>query len=305
MPIVYTPSNRVGSNTFLLLIPMLIAAGVLGAIYGVVMKYIPLIILDLLAVMGFAYASGYFALLAVRIGKCRSPGFAMGYGVLAGAIGVAVSHYAGFVLETWSVAPPPTFWEYVQWRVDTGWKIGRSTSSGGGMPIQGVFVWGCWGIEAVVAIFVSAKMSRSQAMEPFCEPCERWATQETMKFAAPGLSTASIERMKSGNLEEILTPPMAEIDQSPTSLEYRVRTCAGCNAARYLDLRYKIVTVDKKGKITENTMPVGKSLQLAPEEADALAQLRDDVSVILSAKMTPGITASASGATGSGEAGKS
>ncbi|MBY0311241.1 MAG: hypothetical protein K2W85_04165 [Phycisphaerales bacterium] len=287
MPVAYAPSNRVGSNTFLLLIPMLIAAGVLGAIYGVVMKYIPLIILDILAVMGFAFASGLFASLAVKIGKCRSPVFAIGYGVLAGLIGLVASHYAGYLLETRGVLPAPTLWEYVQWRVDNGWKIGRASTSGNRTPINGVFVWIAWGVEAGAIVWVSAKMARAQAREPFCEPCERWATLETLKFGVPGLSMETTNRMRSGNLEEILTPPIAEIDHAPSSLEYRVRTCPACNASRFLDLKNKIVTVDKKGKVTENTVQVGGFIQLAPEEAEALGQLRDDVSTILAAKMTP------------------
>lgn len=285
MPIAYLPSNRIGSNTFLLLIPMLIASGVLGVIYGVAMRFIPLIILDLLLVFGFAFVSGYAAMLAIRIGKCRNPLFALAYGLLSGLVGVAASHYTMYLLQCGGMSPMPSFMDYVHLRVKSGWTIGRvSSSSSGGAPISGFFVWLCWGIEAVVIILGAGLRAQSQAFEPFCEPCEQWATKESVRFAAPGLSTATINQMRSGKFEDILSPPMNEVKVSNDSLTYRVRVCPSCNSASFLDLIRTVIVTDKKGNTNEKKQVVCNSLQLAPEEVEAVTQLRDDVSAVLSSK---------------------
>ncbi len=285
MPTPYSPSGRVGSNTFLLLIPMLASAGLLGAVYGVAMHFIPVMIIDAALVIGFVFASGWAAQIVLRVGKCRSPAFAIFYGVLAGAVAIALSHYVVFELSIRNLPTRPTFMQYLDWRVKTGWRVGRGSSFGRGMHIVGSLVWICWTAEALMVLIGSALLARKQTSEPFCESCERWALRSPLTFSAPGLSAATVERMRSGSLEEILSPPLSEIDHVRSQLRYRVRTCPSCQASNYLDLEHALVTTDKKGKATESTTRVGPTLQLAPEELEAVRQLGEDISAILAAKL--------------------
>lgn len=273
----YTASGKIGALTIPIVVPAALAAALLGVVETALVTFIPLVILGALITM--MAAAGLFAVTRwfVMLGKCRSAAMGALIGVAAAAACVAAGHLALFLWEIRNLPPDvhATWWDFVQFRVQTGWTIGKTST---GMPVTGVGVWIVWGAEALLFLGAGLLGGRSAAREPFCEPCDRWANKVAHEFALPGLSDQTIDRMKTAaDLETFLTPPLEEIRPADRELSYKVRACPSCDRAAFLDIAVKTTTFDKNGKPQTSTTALGSTVVLTPEEAAAVGQLKDDV----------------------------
>lgn len=279
---VYTPSGKYTSMVFVMVLPLLAVVAALGWVDAFLLSWVPFILLDLLIVLGFAAGIAYATSFALQLGKCRNTAIGMGIGLLAGVAGVASGHYWAYAMATAGAPQPVPFGDYLEFRTTTGWTIGKG---GGGIPITGVFVYLVWLIEAVIIVAGGWLGGAMGAMTPYCEACSIWATKKRDVFSVPGLSEASIARLKQApDVEALLMPELAEIAPSSTKVIYTVQACPACEKTGFVSLSHKSVTQVSKKKTEAKTVELLKHVTLRPEHLEAMRQLRRDVEGILAAK---------------------
>lgn len=283
----YQPSGKIGALTIPIALPASLAAAALGVLQAALTHFIPFIIADFFIMAIAAVALYGLARWFITLGKCRSAAMGMLIGLAAAVACIAAGHFALYLWETRNIpqGAAPSWWDFLQLRAHAGWTIGKSRS---GIPITGAGVWTVWALEALALLAAGLLGARAAALEPFCEPCNRWADQVAHEFALPGLSDQTLDRIKAADdLEPILIPPLEEIKPADRELTYKVRACPACANAAFLDLAINATTYDKNGKPQTASTPLGRTIVLTPDEAAAVGQLKDDVRDIAAAPPAP------------------
>lgn len=141
---------------------------------------------------------------------------------------------------------------------ETGtWSLKGSTPSG-------VFLALIWLVEALIIIGGAILLARSQAIEPFSETANEWATEEEMAHPVGYAHDAAAVRtaLETGQFHT-LTPYRSEAaeDQFARLKLHHAPNDANC---RYLTLENVTKTLDKKGKTTQTSSPVVQRLAISP-----------------------------------------
>lgn len=141
-------------------------------------------------------------------------------------------------------------------RNQEGTRIKRSKVSGG-------FLWGLWGVEALLVAGFAAGMAVMQARQPFCEDCDAWCAEFENNALFPGGLAESVaaavreDRFHDLEVMKHVTPVTTE----PGFTSVKVHQCAGCDLA-YATVIHRVPT-GKKDEAKETIK--AKALRITPE----------------------------------------
>jgi len=280
---VYKPSGHYSPVTFLFVPAAAVIAAGAAWLYVLLLAWIPFIVLNFMLTLGFAFVLAVITRFALRTGKCRNTKVGALLGLLIGLAGLIAAHYWAYAAAV-SVAPGPVaFLDYVQWRASTGWQIGGragSSSSGGGIPVTGVFFYAIWMIEAAILLIGGWLGGVDGATVPFCEDCGLWADRKSAEFSVPGLSDQSLQRLAGATeIDTLLTPALSEVSPSPSEVVYTINSCPGCSSTAFATLTHRLTIppAKGKGKPEVKTTAMLTKVPLDQAQSEAVLALKSDV----------------------------
>jgi hypothetical protein len=264
----YKPSGKTSAR----ILPTALVGAALGVglawPYQAVIKWVPLIYINLVVWLVFAALVGGIVAFACSIGHNRNRFI----GVLAGAsiavAAVGASHYWGYrsarseIVDELTksdvthaeaealVASEVTFGRYIEARVDTGWSLGSGSSDGKG-DLVGPLVWIIWGIEALgvlgAAVYFGGKGN------PFCEKCNKSLDEHTL-FTRTDLDLNDLTGISEAHQPETLVevPPRGQTSAVGLRVKYSAHVCPTCEGDAYLTVK-SIMPSMKEGESDEET----------------------------------------------------
>src|SRR5579871_2337802 len=232
----YRASNRVPFVGFLLLLLIAVLGGaVLGGILWAVDDLAHFYLVIVFPLFAGAIAGGIFR-IGVRLGKVRSPLFALLMGILAGLIMFGVYHFADYYVTfrgtirdaiTASYNTTPTdaqldqainqeltnkvgdtgFVGYLKYYALQGFSITNSTfgetDTSDDMQLQGNVVYGYWVVEILIAAITAGALAYVAANQPFDEESGGWFGAPTrLAQTTTKNSKALINALKDGNWQQ-------------------------------------------------------------------------------------------------------
>jgi len=254
-----------------------IAVPILGLIYGVLIRVIPFIYINVFLVIGYAYAVGYVLSRAAKYGKVRNM-YLLGlaaffFGVLADYIGW-VAWLAVLVGDPFFLVEfffPADILYFITVVAEEGaWTLSGSTPTGG-------FLYILWFIEACAVIGGSVYVTLNLLSKiPFCEESNAWAEKRTQIGAFTPLANPSQfkQAVTQGNFSafnELKLSP--ENERHFTTLE--VYECEHCRNFHVLNVNDVTITINRKGKADFKTKNVLSNLILSPFQLASLKKLAE------------------------------
>mgnify|MGYP006280531391 CR=1 FL=1 len=292
MPSAYEPSGKFDSSVFLFFLLALAVSVGFGWLYQWLIAIIPLIILNLAVTAAYAAALWFAISLMVEYGQCRNRTLAAVMGLVIGAVGLGASHYFDYLAGIATIMEDPNiparmrdaveakigFSDWINMRVEQGYVITRMTSSSdGGPPISGVFVYGVWAIEAVIIVGAAAWGGFESAGAAFCESCGKWAT-DVGAFLYPNPTDEVVESIdNAGSLETVAEPEIAFGHDPDRSLRYDVEECPECDDSKYLSVIEQTITVNKDGNEELAEEPLWSKLEIGPATLETVSTIHERV----------------------------
>lgn len=216
----------------------LVAASLLGALYGFLIFWSPFVYINLFITFGFGVILGTAAGGLAKLGKIRNTGLVS---VLALAVAL-FAYYAHWVVwtelvtEAW-ILNVTSLSRLLSSIADLGaWSIFAWTPTG-------FSLWAIWCIEALMVIGVGTFAAISIIDTPFCEDTGQWAKDETLTVHFKPLSGTVIPESPVSLLSNL--EPAA--DEAGTYAEVTVATVDG-SELRCVSIDNVVVEADKDGK---------------------------------------------------------
>jgi hypothetical protein len=294
---IYKPSGRFGATAIPLLIVGMVAAVALAFVYQLLLHLIPFIYISFLVTLGLGFACGIAGGMIVHAGKVRNVLFAGAIGIVLMLSALSAKYYFQYQrifaevvdeqMKQWQIpetqraefaeaaAEEFTFIAHLQARADIGWEIGRN----GGMPIQGVFVYLIWLIEAGIVGYYALIMPTSRAREPYSEKLDAWADEVEQVMTLPITSEEMVTKIKAAtSVDELLTLPIPETDESHQFALYTVNSIQGEELEdAYLSVALVTLSINSKGEQEQKELPLVKYAILSSEQRH---QLVEDASLL-------------------------
>jgi len=262
---------------FLIGIAGFVAVPILGAIYALLIHFIPFIYLDALIVIGYAIAISAVLSSAARYGKVRNM-FLVGlaaffFGVLADYIGwvvwlaIAVGN-PRFLLEVFF---PFDIFYYITLVAEKGaWSLSGTTPTG-------VFLYLVWFIEACIVIGGTTYLTvKSFSKTPFCEDSDRWADKRSVLGLFNPLT--NIPQFKNAVLQGSLAPFNELKPSNPNNNHYtllELYECVECKNFFILNVDEVTVKINNKGKADTKTNSIIANLIVTPTTLSSLRKLNE------------------------------
>ena len=278
----------------------LIASPIIAAIYRIVTYYSPLIYVNFIVTIIAGGAVGAILGRLFHRFQMRNQVVAVGLVAVLGLEFVAAAHFTSFHLWTddiiaaaeeqlsadqlaafkkdWSVL------QFIDFFVETGWEVGRRST---GMPIQGIFVYLVWIVEAGVILGFAWTMTKSQLRSPYCEACRRWLPvaeenppSRVQEFATHSVLTdaATKERVSESETVAQVLSGTKRRSQAPATdasmLDFKVTRCADHSQRAYIAVDAR--ALDEKDKPGHPTKLVPWSHAKAEHYEALLALARRD-----------------------------
>ncbi len=258
---------------FTLLIGLAVAA-LGGALYGVIVYYMPIVYINVLLTIGLGVGLGMFVGKLAMARHVRNVPVVLFLGVLCGI----VAEYAAFVGWVYVVTSrqvlalnPAELFLILEAIAETGvWSLKKTTVNGG-------FLISIWGIEALVIIGGAVRLAYSEiARTPYCETCARWLKETTVigpyrpVHDAAGLK-ASLEQGDFAVLGNIA--PLKQDDPIDRFAEYELIDCPTCDEMAVVTIRNVTLTADKEGKITRKDANIIDRLLIDKASCDLIKEL--------------------------------
>jgi hypothetical protein len=255
------------------------AAVTVGWIYQAFIDWVPLIYFNIFATLAFGALVGAFAAIGLHTGKSRNMIVALFVGLLSGAVGEAASFHYAYQRATAAVAEEEgvdaeeirgefNHRDYLYARAEAGWSIGRTSS---GIPIRGVFVWGFWGIEALLVCGLSAAVAHLGNAGPFCEACGLWPEEQNLPEVPDVDADAIAAAVTADDLSTLLAAPRRE--GSGRHAAYTVTQCKHCQQKAWVTLKLKWNEVDAKGNKQDEEKSIIENAIVQQSELEALQRL--------------------------------
>ena len=290
----YKPSGRCGFLAIPLIFIAVGAAIPLAFVYQLVLNFIPIIYVNFLATMGIGYALGRVGMFVVQSGKVRNL-------IVAGVLAVALVfsalgakfffQYRAFLDEvTTSVmesnkiesshrqevkdqlATEITFVKHLQIRTDNGWNLGRGGQNGA--PVNGVFVYLVWMIEAGVVLYFCVPKTYASAGMPFSEKLNAWASEANAVMVLPVTNEEMVSKIQAAaSVDELLEIPIPKTDQSNQFAVYTVNSIVGQELEdAYLSVSLLTLSVNNKGEQVRAETPLVLNAILSSQQRVQLVE---------------------------------
>lgn len=240
-----------------------IAGVLLGALYGVLIYYIPFVYINAILTFVFGGALAYGVGICAKLGKLRNVKVVTALGLLIAAVAYAV-HWVVWVERMSGIllADPGQIWSFAATLNTLGpWSIFGWTPTG-------FALWAIWGIEAVIIIGMGALGAHGPIDIPFCETTGQW-TKETVvpKHFQPIGDAQSLESPQS-----VLHSLQPADEAASEYTEVAVATADG-SELRCVSLNQVTVEVDKDGKAEEKKTELVRYMLLDRSSFDQLMRL--------------------------------
>lgn len=174
------------------LLILLLAVLLGGAVFGVLVSLLSnLIYVIILFPIGMGWLGGKLVAAAVRAGKIRNPGVAIGGSILI-AVVMYGAMWAGEYIQfrnaqavvttnAASQAGQGGFIDFVSAEDQNGAAVLQLPALGIKVLNLGpVFTWAAWLVEMLLIAWLALVIGRRPATQPFCEACNRWHGAEQL-----------------------------------------------------------------------------------------------------------------------------
>ena len=240
-----------------------VAGTVLGAVYGLLIYYIPFVYINAIITFVFGGALAMIVGTCAKVGKIRNAG-----AVTAIALVVAlVAYFAHWVvwverMSGTQLLDPGQIWAFASTLNVLGpWSIFGWTPTG-------FALWAIWGIEALVIVGMGALGAHGVIDVPFCENTGQWTTETVMpKHFQPITDAQSLDSVQS-----VLHTLQPANDDVAEYTEVSLATADG-SELRCVSLNQVTVEVDKDGKPDEKKTTIVKHMLLDRSSFDQLQRL--------------------------------
>lgn len=263
-------------------------------IYQLLLEWIPFIYVSFLLTLALGTAIGMMTAFAVRSGHCRNVAIAglIGVGLATAGLGAKfLFQYPMWVNNETSIYMtdnqiPETdrekirseiyegvsFVDHLNLRTQQGWSIGR-----GGMPIQGIFVYAVWLIEAGMVFYFAWTLPVAEARKPYSEKTGQWASEAAVVMTLPITSDEMVSKiMQATDVDQLLEIPIPENDRSNRFAVYTVNSIPGQEMEdAYLSVTLLEYSVNNKGEQETKETPLVKHAILSSAKRQQLVDNAD------------------------------
>jgi hypothetical protein len=165
----YRPSGAVHLTILPAAAAGLVAAAILGIIYGILSKLNPFVIIDVALVFGLGFVVGIVGRFACHYAHCRNRLVALAVTIAFGLVALAASYWIEYRTDATALAKGSafSFEQWIEMKKQTGWIIK------GGL-INGPFVFMVWVAEAFFVLAFASLLGWQAGEEPYCEQCRAW-----------------------------------------------------------------------------------------------------------------------------------
>lgn len=134
---------------------------------------------------------------------------------------------------------------YMLLQVDSGFEVGRTTSSTS-LPVSGSMIWIYWLIEFAVIAGMAALAAVGASSKTFCHACEEWYTSQRLGSVARESATQFLQAVQMDDFRQ--AHDMVQTEMTPTpSLEVYLRRCPSCESSE-LHLAVEASGLDARGR---------------------------------------------------------
>ena len=240
-----------------------VAGIVLGAVYGLLIYYIPFVYIN--AIITFVFG----AALAMSVGGCAKFGKIRNAGVVTviALLVAVVAYYAHWVvwverMSGTQLLDPGQIWSFAATLNALGpWSIFGWTPTG-------FALWAIWGIEALIIVGMGTLGAHGMIDLPFCETTGQWTKETVMPKHFQPIDDAQILESP----QSVLHALQAANDDASEYTEVAVATADG-SELRCVSLNQVTVEVDKDGKQEETKTTIVKHMLLDRSSFDQLMRL--------------------------------
>jgi hypothetical protein len=286
----YEASGRFGVQVLPAVLVCLAVGVGLAWVYQWLIDLIPFIYVNVLLTVGFGLVLAFLIVTALRKGKNRSRALTFAVAVAVPLVAVAASFWWAYqfalpdlyeslveegkrqkaeVVSREEFDGLFTFDDWRQLRVETGWTVGRVTSSSNGPALSGFLVYVMWLIEAGILVGICLFGALFQSQEPYCERCDVWQTAETLGPWMEVDGTTLRRAIREERLDPLLAPVPAP-NGSPEHGAFVLSDCPRCGKNPFLDVAVIRLEQNKDGKVETKTEVLAKGIELTCAQRDAL-----------------------------------
>lgn len=242
----------------------LIVSPLLGAIYGVLDAFSPIVYINILVGLGASSISGWCVARAAIYGRVRNSSVVLLAGVLAGVL----VFYASWV--SWLAGASKgelVFFDPVKLTtiasalsVEGVWNLSHNSDN-----VSGAALWAVWAIEGVLLLGMAPYMAHSTFNDAcYCESCQVWMPSSAMVAAlAPVSDKGRALRMAFEAGDWAYAQRLGPVEESRAAegfTELQLRSCQDCTRLHLLTASSLSFTRDKKGELQAKRKPIFSNL---------------------------------------------
>lgn len=247
----------------------LIAAIVLGFIYGIVAYYNPFVYLSFLGAWFLGVGLGMVVTKAAVFGKLHNIKVTLGIGVLVGLVGLYAAWVGWlYVLNDYEylMLNPLEILNFIQLAALLGvYEIFGWTPTG-------FALYAIWGIEAAIIIGGTVlNVMGGVNREPYCEDCGEWTKTEIITTRAKRITDhAKTVRALEAHDMSVLTGQALHNTTKALRADVLVHQCKTCSGPRYLSVHNVEVSYDDDGNAEEERGAIVSNLIINSSDYDEI-----------------------------------
>jgi hypothetical protein len=266
----------------------------LAFVYQLVLNLIPLIYVNFLATLGMGYGLGRVGKFVVQSGKVRNLVVASLLAIILTFTGLGAKFFFQYltildnvtteVMQSENIEASQreelkrkiskdlTFVKHLKTRAEIGWHLGRGGQNGA--PVNGVFVYLVWMIEAGIVLYFSVPSTYASAGMPFSEKLNAWASETNTVMILPVTSEEMVSQIRAAtSVEQLLEIPIPKTDESNQFAVYKVNSIQGQELEdAYLTVSLLTLSVNNKGEQVREEKELVKNAILSSQQRAHLVE---------------------------------
>ncbi len=263
----YSQKYRLSSLVNCLLVSLM-AAAILGTLYGLAIYFIPFVFFNFLLTLAFGLSLGGIIGGSARLCHIRKPRLVLTLGFVFGMLAYYISwvvwlHYFDQSLG-WTMKPMGV-WQLIKDVDKTGaWHIQNVTPTG-------ALLFLFWLIESLTVIFLSALIAYGIInFSPYCERCQRWIDGQ-MIFSPLSLLNGEdlTNHLIAQDLSDLKKLKKANTDAKAFS-EIEAAYCRSCEKEYYLSFHDVVIARNKNDNEEKKESVLVENYIIDPEDFDKL-----------------------------------
>lgn len=249
----------------------LVSCLALGALYGYISFYNPLIYIGILITIGFGVAMGFVVGKAALWGKVRNQKAVMAFAALIGFLGVFFSWTAWIHAGSEQMVLTFSFFEILDVMANVAEEGAWSIF---GFSPTGAMLYIIWIIEAGIIIGGTFLVALGQAVgKPYCENCDKWVESEVLTSRLDRIRKPSelVNALENKDFDALTSLVKVEHNATRRS-KVELLACTGCDQEHYLTVTQIDVDYDEEGKPEEKEDELIGNLIITQDEYNALKE---------------------------------